>query len=500
MGPQLKPEKIIIDKKRSGGMTPVPDAVSSCDGLLRGIGIGGGVLALALAVLIFFLLADADRPDPVASEGNSPSGSAPVVPPQPSPPAAQPLMPEAVLPEQGKEQAQLQGLAQEEEIHRLLNLAEDDLAALRLTSPAENNALMRYEQVLAMDDQNEQAGKGIARIVAKYIALAEVELGRNGFSNARGYHARALAIEPDAASVQALGVRIEQRAEIEQKKQDLVGEFVTLPGGCFQMGSPVTEKGRTEDEGPQHEVCVDTVQMGRYEVTVGQWRKFMQGTDYKTDAERNDGGSEGCHSMHEVDGSRTWEYVNGRYWDKVGFKQADDFPVVCLSWNDIQVYLQWLNTKTGSLFRLPTEAEWEYAARGGTGTSRFWGDNPDAACTYGNVTDQTTDGDAGWSKKHDCTDRFYSAAPVGAFQPNPYGLYDMLGNVLEWCQDRFSNAYYLNSPRDNPQGSLSGAGRVSRGGSWSNSPRRVRAADRQWYWPDRRNDHLGFRLVLSPDQ
>ncbi len=271
-------------------------------------------------------------------------------------------------------------------------------------------------------------------------------------------------------------------------------EFVFVKGGCFQMGSPSSEKDRDSDEGPLHGVCVDDFYMGKYEVTVGQWREFIRSLSYRTEAER-DVKKDGCWSLKNGD----WGYYDGIYWDNVGFSQKESQPVACVSYNDVEKFIHWLRKKSGRKYRLPTEAEWEYAARGGTTTARFWGDGERAACRYANVYDQTAKRkyDFSW-KSFDCDDGYDATAPVGSFKPNNFGLYDMLGNVWEWTGDWYGGKYYANSPRNNSQGPASGSRRVNRGGGWDYGPAYVRSADRDRGIPWLRYSYLGFRLVLSP--
>ena len=162
-------------------------------------------------------------------------------------------------------------------------------------------------------------------------------------------------------------------------------EFVRIPGGCFQMGQSSTEKKQLiadrgkekyekyyNDERPRHEVCVDAFYMGKYEVTVGQWRDFIRDTNYSTDAEKDAGGKEGCYSY----GDGGWKWRDGRDWDNPGFSQSASQPVACVSYNDVMAFTEWLNKKENNSFRLPTEAEWEYAARGKRNTIRYWGNDP----------------------------------------------------------------------------------------------------------------------------
>ena len=256
--------------------------------------------------------------------------------------------------------------------------------------------------------------------------------------------------------------------EIKTWKEPVSGmEFVWVPGGCFLMGSPVSEVEREADEGPVHEVCVKGFWMGRTEVTNGQFRKFQSGHDSR---------------------------------DYQGFSlNGDEQPVVFVSWDDANSYAQWLMGQNGGQykFRLPTEAEWEYAARAGTVTERYWGDDSKRACQHENVADETSMRQWDWEDAHECNDGYAATAPVGAFQPNGFGLYDMLGNVWEWCADTYSIDIYNKHEHDNPFCVDPGCGsdRVIRGGHWSSGPRGVRSADRGSGLPNGMNDDLGFRLV-----
>ena len=155
-------------------------------------------------------------------------------------------------------------------------------------------------------------------------------------------------------------------------------EMVKIRGERFLMGSPTDEKGRDEDE-RQHEVQVANFAIGKYEVTVGQFKNFVKAAKYKTEAEE----SGGCYSWT---GSE-WKQDAGKNWRNPGFSQTDEHPVVCVSWNDAMAYVDWLSKQTGKTYRLPTEAEWEYAARAGTTTARYWGDDSDKGCTFANGAD-----------------------------------------------------------------------------------------------------------------
>lgn len=283
--------------------------------------------------------------------------------------------------------------------------------------------------------------------------------------------AAVLGASPVAAQKAAEPDRSRKPLTIEKTWQDPTTgmEFVRVQGGCFDMGSPSGEKGRGPYEGPVHEVCLDGFYMGKYAVTNRQYRLFKP------------------------------EHNSGDYEENS--LNGDDQPAVEVSWEDATEYARWLSRKAGKTFRLPTEAEWEYAARAGTKTARFWGDDPDDACHYANVYDKTSERvhKFDWPS-HNCDDGFAVTAPAGTFQPNNFGLYDMLGNVWEWTQDWYGEDYYSISPRNNPQGPSSGSIRVIRGGSWFNDAWNVRSANRFRNSPDYRFINLGFRLVLSPGQ
>ncbi len=263
-------------------------------------------------------------------------------------------------------------------------------------------------------------------------------------------------------------------------------QFVFVPGGCFQMGDSFGDG--ESDEKPLHEVCVDGFNIGKYTVTVEQFRAFVKATGYRTDAEN--GG--GCFTL---DSSSHWTQQSSACWKNPGFSQTNTDPAVCVSWNDAAEFATWLSRKSGRIYRLPTEAEWEYAARAGTTRRNFWGDSPVEACKYANVRDRSaTDIRLPKRTEHDCSDGYAFTAPVGSFRPNPFGLYDMMGNVWQWTADWYDENYYSRSPRNNPQGPLTGSRRVPRGGSWRSSAEHVRASLRV-HPPSSQTAGVGFRLV-----
>nr|WP_320015402.1 formylglycine-generating enzyme family protein [uncultured Desulfobacter sp.] len=213
---------------------------------------------------------------------------------------------------------------------------------------------------------------------------------------------------------------------------------------------------------------MDGFWMGMYEVTNRQYRKFKP-----------------SHSS--------------KYYKSVSLN-GDDQPVVYVSWNDAKAFILWLNVKTGKAFSLPTEAQWEYACRAGTGTIRYWGggDGENAVCTYANVYDLTSkrvNERFSWGY-FNCDDGYSATSPVGRFKSNNFGLYDMLGNVWEWCEDGYDKDAYLKHGRNNPL-ITNRSGRVLRGGSWNNESMIVRCAYCSSFDPSLADDFFWFRLVLS---
>jgi formylglycine-generating enzyme required for sulfatase activity len=229
--------------------------------------------------------------------------------------------------------------------------------------------------------------------------------------------------------------------------------MVLIPGGSFEMGSPAAEEGRDDEEGPVHTVRVSPFWMGKYEVTQGQWEAVM--------------------------GS------NPSYFKGPGN------PVENVSWNDCQEFIKKLNEKVpGGGFRLPSEAEWEYACRAGTRTPFNTGEtiSTDEANYDGNYT-------YGYGRKGVYREK---TTPVGSFKPNAWGLYDMHGNVWEWCQD-WCHDSYTGAPSDGRAWeSPSGSVRVLRGGSWNCYPWNCRSSNRLWYFPVDRKFPLGFRFSRTP--
>jgi len=277
-------------------------------------------------------------------------------------------------------------------------------------------------------------------------------------------------------------------------KSDGLPEMVFIKGGTFQMGD-VWGDGE-DDEKPVHIVTVSNFWLGRYEVTVAEFEKFISETDYQTDAEKGDG-------SYFWTGSK-WEKKAGVNWrcDAQGNVRKSselNHPVIHVSWNDAVAYCDWLSKKTGQNYRLPTEAEWEYAARsGGKNYKHAWGYFDPEGRKGGNIADESLKRIySNWTIWEGYDDGYVYMAPVGSYEPNDLGLYDMTGNVWEWCQDWYGGKYYKNSPQFDPKGPSSGTSRVLRGGSWSDLPIRVRCSCRGDLVPVSRNGNSGFRFART---
>lgn len=248
-----------------------------------------------------------------------------------------------------------------------------------------------------------------------------------------------------------------------------------IQGGTFIMGSSDSESSISETP---HIVTVGDYAIMKYEVTVNDFKKFIDATAYQTDAEKGTGG----YGSLLKNFSTIRKYTEGVNW-KCGVsgelrpKSEYNHPVIHISYNDAVAYAEWLSDKTLQTWRLPTEAEWEYAAHGGQNFKFSGSDNID---------------DVGWYSKNSGG----TTHAVGQKEPNHFGLYDMTGNVWEMCSDWYNMEYYKHSPKNDPQGPPAGNGRVLRGGSWSHQPQFCRIAFRHHRRPDARNVYNGFRLVL----
>ena len=289
-------------------------------------------------------------------------------------------------------------------------------------------------------------------------------------------------------------------------------KLTLIPAGEFMMGSGEPAEAtaaffnKTYGEGllgadlfknehPQHRVRITKpFCLGTYHVTRGQFRQFVADTAYKTDAEKG-----------QTPGAFGWDPDKKAFrlyamysWRNAGFEQTDEHPVVNVSWNDAVAFCKWLSKKEGKTYRLPTEAEWEYACRAGTTTRYSSGDDPETLAQVGNVADATTkEKFPDWKYTIKANDGYVFTAPVGKFKPNAFGLYDMHGNAWQWCADWYGAEYYVASPADDPIGPDFGHVRVLRGGSWLGRPDRTRSAGRDWGAPDDRFNFSGFRVART---
>ena len=249
-------------------------------------------------------------------------------------------------------------------------------------------------------------------------------------------------------------------------------ELVVIPAGTFEMGSPPDEKGRYSNEGPVRTRTIPTaIAIGTQELTRGAFRRFVETTAYDT--------GRSCWT-YERD---RWADRSQRTWRNPGYDQTDDHPVVCVNWRDAKRYVSWLSTQTGHTYRLPTEVEWEYAARARTTTAYYWGDK--TQCGYANAADQSTT--LYWRAA--CDDGHRYTAPKATYLPNPFGLFDVLGNVWEWTADCWTEQYGVTPPICTM--------RVLRGGSRYVSWAGIRSAHRYPVDPSSRNQNTGFRIARS---
>ena len=296
---------------------------------------------------------------------------------------------------------------------------------------------------------------------------------------------------------------VEKRLRPEELTNSIGMKFRLISAGEFMMGSRKSAKTIAElfdskesnfsDEHPRHRVSITRdFYLGKHEVTVGQFRQFVSDTGYKTEAEKSDQGGRGFNQETE-------EFEDGKQysWRDPGFPQTDRHPVANVTWNDAVAFCEWLSKKEGEKYRLPTEAEWEYSCRGGTSTLYHHGDDPEGLADVGNVHDGTATDRFGWKGGIKSKDGHVFLSEVGTFKNNAFGLYDMHGNVWEWCSDWYADDYYESSPRRDPQGPDNGSSRVLRGGSWVNSSQSCRSALRFRFSPDFRSPNLGFRVLRS---
>jgi len=444
------------------------------------------------------------------------------------------------------------------EVINALSDAASDLKEGRLLEPEGNNALEGYRHVLELDPENSDARQGVVNVERRLLEMATTAARNLDFEKANQLIEQASGVrESDEAvngtrdnieqfrqdtlqklatqATQALdqndyqqaGDLIDQAAKVApggervaELKQALTratvyakykpgdtftdelssGEqgpaMVVIPVGSFRMGSPDSEVGHSSYEAPVHQVTFTKgIALSRTEVTVNQFRQFIEDTGYTTDAQKD-----GSGSVYSEDTGRVERRDGVRWFDDFhGEKARGDLPVIHVSWDDAQAYVNWLSKQTGHSYRLPSGAEFEYAARGGTTTPYWWGEgSPDRKVENLTGEDDRSSEGRSWDKERafrDYDDGFWGPAPAGSFVANPFGLSDIGGNVSEWVQDCWHDSY-ARAPFDGSAWVNRGCKRrVVRGGSWVSPPERTRSAFRISGAPDTHTIQVGFRVA-----
>lgn len=277
-----------------------------------------------------------------------------------------------------------------------------------------------------------------------------------------------------------------------EREEQLAGEMALIPAGAFRMGD--LDDAPVARALPVHSVTLPAFMIGKHEVTMGQFWRFVKATGYRTEAEQGVD-FDGCF----VAGERKMR--PRRNWWEAEYPQEENHPVGCVSWNDAQEFISWLRKRTGKMYRLPTEAEWEYAARAGSETRYYFGEEAEQLCRHGNVMDRTLSpvSDGGWlewdSPAADCDDGAFFPTTTGRYQPNGYGLHDVYGNVDEWLQDCW-NSDYQGAPDDGGAWEDGDCERrVARGGSYADTLQHLNSAMRSSFLRTMRSNALGFRLA-----
>lgn len=427
----------------------------------------------------------------------------------------------------------------------------------RFVAPENNNALFFYQQVLAQDAENEAAQQGLIAVQQGLIgaalqaaqdldfetsealltqasdvreeqdlvteaqqqiasfredragqleASAISQMDAGDFDTAESTLADLVALGGSAGLVTDLRRRLEEARTyggfqpgqiIQDQFQAANGQgptMVVIAAGSFLMGSPENERDRVDNEGPRHRVTFNRgFALGQSEITVDEFRAFINATGYQTDAQRFGNSTVYDEQSGRLDSRNRIDWTN----DYEGRRARGDNAVVHVSWNDAQTYTTWLARETGKRYRLPSEAEFEYANRAGSSDLYWWGSgSPDRV-----VENVTGDGDASQSRRRwtvafdGYTDDYWGPAQVQSFLPNAFGLYDMSGNLSEWVMDCWHDTY-VRAPGDGTAWVNPGcARRVVRGGYWASSPAQTRAAFRISSTPDARGARVGFRVA-----
>lgn len=405
----------------------------------------------------------------------------------------------ALLTEQALEQEEMALL--QTKIGQLVTQTKNDIEALRLTKPEDNNAFSKIEQIRKIAPEHPQISILSKLIENKYVELINSSLSKYKFNNAKNYLSVLSKLSADGKLITELNRDFEKafkRFQVALVKEQ-VGELITLPSGEFNMGSQAIKKKVVVNETPIHIVKMEQFRLAKHEVTVGQFQNFVDKTGYITLAEQE---NEGCYAY-----TKTWKEIKAYNWLNPGFTQKADHPVVCISYQDALEYIDWLNTTSGLKFRLPSEAEWEYASRAQSTSAYGFGDSIEQLCSYANFADTSKMVNESGKKLNlkivsttDCRDgALASTISTGNYKANKFGLVDMHGNASEWTQDCW-NDNYLGAPVD---GSAWLEGRcdlrVIRGGSWISDAKAVRSAFRDKNVQFSRDNVTSFRLALDID-
>ncbi len=392
--------------------------------------------------------------------------------------------------------------------HAVLDRA---LAAVAKNDFADANKVLAEAQAIRPGSQ--QLHDVRQRVAAMREARASIVLDQassaldaGNVAMAKQLATQAQAISPQVAGLAAFNLQLTNAQLYDNHKPgqvfsdryvDMTGQspaMVVIPTGGFLMGAASSNGGRNASELPQHWVGITQgFAISRSAITVGQFRQFVRASGYVPDSVKHGGASvydERSGTMRD-DGHATWQD------DYAGRKAAENLPVVNVSWADAKAYADWLSRRTGKTYRLPSEAEFAYALRAGTNTRYWWGDGTPKSKVE-NLTGSRDRSPSGrrWSHAfRDYGDGYWGPAPVMSFAPNPFGLYDMGGNVTEWTDDCWHDSF-IHAPVDGSAWINPGCStRVLRGGSWGSSPEQARSAWRQGANADTRSGRVGFRVV-----
>ena len=306
--------------------------------------------------------------------------------------------------------------------------------------------------------------------------------------SAEGYVSKTETVQHGTSGATVHRVELEKLFAVGEPFRDCPDcpELVVVPSGSFMMGSPSHEELRVDEEGPVHQVRIgQPFAVGVYEVTVSEFGHFVDETGHSA--------GDSCYTSEGDE----WESREDRGWRNPGFGQGSAHPVVCMSWHDARAYVDWLSRRTGEHYRLLSESEWEYVARAGTRTARYWGEGESGQCGHANGVDTSAKRQYSFLYAVSCDDGHVHAAPVGSYGTNAWGLHDVLGNVLEWTADCWNDSYTGALSDGSAWESGDCSSRVLRGGSWGDEPRVLRSAFRYGGNSGTRYNGIGFRVART---